>query len=83
MGVTEALGRRMGWGDLIWGSTLWRSEAQGGAVAQAEVAPQQGTVDLERRGGIGSERGSSGVDGKQEGRASVPLDSVLEYLGGQ
>lgn len=52
-------------------------------MAQAEVAPQQGTVDLERRGGIGSERGSSGVDGKQEGRASVPLDSVLEYLGGQ
>lgn len=28
-------------------------------------------------------RGSSGVDGKQEGRASLPLDSVLEYLGRQ
>ena len=34
-------------------------------------------VALVRRGG------SSGVDGKQKGRTSVPLDSVLEYLGRQ
>lgn len=71
----------MGRSDL--GSTLWRSEAQGGAVAQAKLRLNRGLWIWRERGGIGSERGSSGVDGKQEGRASVPLDSVLEYLGGQ
>lgn len=71
-GSPKALSQRTEWKDMVSERTFGRSglqaRAQGGswAVAQAESCASVGkTVGLERRGDVGSERGSSSGVGSE------------------